>query len=102
MTTAQDFAKKYDMAATDQDVARIKGQIGAFYSDVERIAPMLNHYIQLHEGKAIRAAIGKRDSLYGAQGAVMAINEMPEIWGPQYRASVGYHLAPLLDEVVNS
>lgn len=102
MTASQDFAKKYNMAATDEDVARVKRELAAFYADVERIDPLLTHHVQLDDGQAIRAAIDKRSSLWGAQGAVMAINEMPEHWGPRYKASVGYHLGPLMHEVINS
>jgi hypothetical protein len=34
--------------------------------------------------------------------ASIAMAEMPDHWPTKYRASVAYHLAPFLDDVVNS
>ncbi|MDW9543316.1 hypothetical protein GOA55_13935 [Sinorhizobium meliloti] len=97
------FATKHDIAATAEDVARIRRALSRFYTAVETAEPVADTYIQLHTGDSIRAAFIKHNPLSGqAHGVSMAITEMPEAWPPKYRASVAYHLAPLLDDVVNS
>lgn len=96
-----DFASKHDMAAVPEDIARIKRQLAAFYRDVEAIDPPSDHYIQLYHGEAIRAALAKRDALWGAFGAALAMGEMPEDWTTKYRASVAHALCPLLNDAVN-
>ncbi|MNV89871.1 hypothetical protein D3C71_1842020 [compost metagenome] len=81
---------------------RVKAQLSSFFSAVENIERPGNYYIQLNHGDAIRAELAKRSDLWGGFGAAMAMAEMPEHWPTKYRASVAYHLAPLLEDVVNS
>lgn len=101
MTTAT-FIKKHDLTATSDDVRRIKAQLTSLYSSIETIAGRSDGYIQLCHGDAIRAEIASRSDLWGGFGAAMAMAEMPEAWSTKYRASIAYHLAPLLGDVVNS
>lgn len=104
MTKASEaFATKHDIAATAEDVARIRRALDRFYTAVETAEPVADTYIQLHVGEVVRAAFIKHNPLSGhAHGTAMTMAEMPEAWPPKYRASVAYHLAPLLDDVVNS
>jgi len=102
MTKAELFASKHDIAATPQDVARIKAALQRFYAEVEAIDPVRRGWIQLHDGPAIRSEFEKYNPSTPAHGAAMAMAEMPEHWPTTYRASVCYHLAPLLHDVVNS
>ncbi|NRP70596.1 hypothetical protein ILFOPFJJ_01477 [Ensifer psoraleae] len=100
--TASAFAEKHNLCAVPADVARIKRQLRDFYSAVEKIDRPGHHYIQLHNGDAVRAALARQGDLWGGFGAGIALAEMPANWPTKYRASVSYHLAPLLEEVVNS
>ena len=100
MTTA--FATKHNITATPGDVRRIKAQLASLYSAIETIARPSDGYAQLFHGDAIRAEIASRSDLWGGFGAAMAMAEMPDVWSTKYRASVAYHLAPLLGDVVNS
>lgn len=102
MNKADEFATKHDIAATQQDVTRIKAALQRFYGAVEAIDPVRRGWIHLHDGPAIRTAFEKHNPSTPAHGAAMAMAEMPEHWPSTYRASVCYHLAPLLDEVINS
>lgn len=102
MSRAEAFATKHDIAATAEDVARIKAALQRFYGAVETIDAPRRGWIQLHDGPAIRTAFEKHNPSTPAHGAAMAISEMPEHWPSTYRASVCYHLSPLLDDVVNS
>ncbi|RVN85121.1 hypothetical protein [Sinorhizobium meliloti] len=97
------FAIRHDIAATAEDVARIRRALDRFYTAVETAEPVADSYIQLHAGEAIRSAFVKHNPLSGqAHGTAMAMEEMPEAWPPKYRASVAFHLSPLLDEVIDS
>ncbi|MDW9761626.1 hypothetical protein GOB02_18890 [Sinorhizobium meliloti] len=104
MTKASEaFGIRHDIAATAEDVARIRRALDRFYTAIETVEPVADTYIQLHAGEAVRGAFIKHNPLSGqAHGIAMAMAEMPETWPPKYRASVAYHLAPLLDDVVNS
>jgi len=102
MNKAEAFAAKHDIAATAEDVARIRRAIGKFYDAVEAVDAPRQGWIQLYDGPAIRAAFEKHNPSTPAHGAAMAMAEMPEHWPTTYRASVCYHLAPLLDDAVNS
>lgn len=104
MTKASEaFAARHDIAATAEDVTRISRALGRFYTAIETAEPVADTYIQIHTGDAIRSAFIKHNPLSGqAHGASMVLAEMPETWPPKYRASVAYHLSPLLEEVVNS
>ncbi len=99
---AEAFAKKHDMAATTEDVARIKRHLSKFYEAVELIDRVRDGWIQLHDGEAVRKAFAKQFSHPTGFDAALAIAEMPVHWPTKYRASVAYHLAPLLDDVINS
>ncbi|AWM24958.1 hypothetical protein [Sinorhizobium fredii] len=103
MSKAEAFAAKHDIAATSEDVARIRRVLGRLYDAVEAIEPVADTYIQIHAGDAIRSAFIKHNPLSGqAHGAALALAEMPASWPTKYRASVAYHLSPLLEEVTNS
>jgi hypothetical protein len=103
MTAAADaFSKKHDMAATTEDVARIKRHLSKFYEAVELIDHVRDGWIQLHDGEAIRKAFAKQFNHPTGFDAALAMAEMPSAWSTKYRASVAYHLAPLLSDVVNS
>ena len=102
MTKSEAFAAKHDIAATAEDVARIRRSLGKFYDAVEAIDAPRQGWIQIHDGPAVRAAFEKRNPSTPAHGAAMAMAEMPEHWPTTYRASVAYHLSSLLEEVVNS
>lgn len=101
MTTAA-FIEKHNITATPDDVRRIKAQLNSLYSSIETIARPADTYIQLFHGDSIRAEIASRSDLWGGFGAAMAMAEMPASWSTKYRASVAYHLSPLLSDVVNS
>lgn len=103
MTKADEFAAKHDIAATPEDVARIRRALTKLYGAIEAANPVYDTFIQLHAGEAIRAAFLKCNPLHGqGHGVSMTLAEMPAHWPPKYRASVAYHLAPLLSDVVNS
>lgn len=103
MTKASEaFAARHDIAATAEDVACIKAALQRFYSAVEAIDAPRRGWIQLHDGPAIRTAFEKHNPSTPAHGAAMAMAEMPDHWPTTYRASVCYHLSPMLDDVVNS
>ncbi|MDX0592405.1 hypothetical protein GOD07_25790 [Sinorhizobium medicae] len=103
MSKAEAFATKHDIGATAGDVARIKAALQRFYGAVETVEPIADTYVQIHAGEAIRAAFIKHNPLSGqAHGAAMAMAEMPENWPTKYRASMAYHLAPLLADAINS
>ncbi|MDE3825172.1 hypothetical protein I7F13_23695 [Sinorhizobium meliloti] len=102
MTPTETFAEEHNLCAIPADVARIKRQLRNFYSAVEKIDRPGHHYIQLHNGDSVRAALARQADLWGGMGVSMVLAEMPETWSPKYRASVCYHIAPLLDDVVNS
>ena len=103
MTAAEAFANKHDIAATSADVARIRNSLLRFYEAVASTEPVADSYIQIHAGEAIRAAFLKHNPLSGqGHGVALALAEMPPAWPPKYRASVGYHLAPLMEGVINS
>ncbi|UGX87105.1 hypothetical protein [Phyllobacterium meliloti] len=106
--SAEAFEKKHNIAATRDDVTKIKNRLRKFYKAVETIDRPHDGYIQLYHGDAVRkaaesafgASIGQTWTL--AMDAAIAIREMPEEWSTKYRASVAYHLAPILSDVVNS
>ncbi|YCI04019.1 hypothetical protein M1D34_07275 [Ensifer sp. D2-11] len=100
--TAAAFIEKHNLTAASEDVRRVKAQLSSFFTAVENIERPGNYYIQLYHGDSIRAELAKRSDLWGGFGASMAMAEMPVTWPTKYRASVAYHLAPLLDDVVNS
>jgi hypothetical protein len=100
--TAAAFTTKHNLTATSDDVRRIKAQLTSLYSAIETIQRPTDGYVQLYNGDAIRAEIASRSDLWGGFGAAMAMSEMPDQWSTKYRASVAYHLAPLLSDVVNS
>jgi hypothetical protein len=100
--TAAAFSTKHNLTATSEDVRRIRAQLTSLYSSIETIARPSDSYVQLYHGDAIRAEIASRSDLWGGFGAAMAMSEMPAHWPTKYRASVAYHLAPLLSDVVNS
>ena len=100
MTAA--FATKHNITATSDDVRRIKAQLASLYSSIETNARPSDGNVQLYHGDAIRAEIASRSDLWGGFGAAMAMAEMPEAWSTKYRASIAFHLAPLLGDVVNS
>jgi hypothetical protein len=103
MTAAAEvFAKKHDMAATTEDVARIKRHLSKFYEAVELIDRVRDGWIQLHDGDAIRKALAKQFNPPTGFDAALAMSEMPTHWPTTYRASVAFHLCPLLDDVINS
>lgn len=102
MSKAEAFAAKHRLSAVSDDVARIRRQLAKFYSAVEMIDPPRQGYIQLYDGASVRSAFTDAMESDMAADAVIALAEMPERWPPKYRASVAYHLAPLLDDVVNS
>ena len=102
MTKAEAFATKHNLCAVPEDVARIKRQLARFFDAVEEIEPLHDGYVQLYHGDAVRSAFRTAMQSDMAVDAAIAIAEMPERWPTKYRASVAYHLAPLLDEVVNS
>lgn len=104
MTKASEtFATRHDIAATAEDVARIRRALDRFYESIVAENPVSDTYAQLHAGEAIRAAFIKHNPLSGqAHGVSIVLAEMPEHWPTKYRASVAYHLSPLLDDVVNS
>lgn len=103
MTKADEFAAKHDIAATAEDVARIRRALTKLYGAIEATNPIANTYIQLDAGEGIRKAFLKHNPLHSqGHGVAMVLAEMPSEWPPRYRASVSYHLAPLLDDVVNS
>ncbi|NEJ73803.1 hypothetical protein GR197_25220 [Rhizobium phaseoli] len=100
---AEAFAAKHDIAATADDVARIRRGLARLYAAVEAIELVSDAYIQLHAGEAIRSAFLKHNPVSGqGHGVAIALAEMPSEWPPKYRASVAYHLSPLLEEVINS
>jgi hypothetical protein len=96
MSRAEEFATRHDVCATSTDVARIRRQLSRFYEAVEAIDRPFDSYIQLHRGEAVRTAFVR------CMDASIAMAEMPDHWPTKYRASVAYHLAPFLDDVVNS
>ncbi|MBY3255564.1 hypothetical protein HFO09_07640 [Rhizobium laguerreae] len=97
------FASKHDIGATSQDVTRIRRGLARFYASVEALEPVSDAYIQLHAGEAILRAFLKHNPLSGqGHGVAIALSEIPQAWPPKYRASVAYHLGPLLEEVINS
>lgn len=100
--TASAFATKHDITATSDDFRRINAQLKSLYAAIETIARPSDSYAQLDKGDAIRAEIAKRSDLWGGFGAALAMAEMPEAWPTKYRASIAFHLAPLLDDVINS
>lgn len=102
MSRAEAFAAKHNIAATSEDVARIRLALGRFYQAVEAIDVPCDGWIQLHHGPAVRTALEEHNPSTPAHGAAMAMAEMPERWPTTYRASVAYHLAPLMDEVIDS
>jgi len=104
MTRASEtFATKHDIAATAEDVARIRRALDRFYTAVETAEPVSDTYVQIHAGDPIRAAFIKHNPLSGqAHGVSMVLAEMPETWPPKYRTSVAYHLSPLLADAINS
>ncbi|EJC75546.1 hypothetical protein Rleg10DRAFT_5820 [Rhizobium leguminosarum bv. trifolii WSM2012] len=100
---ASEFAAKHDIAATAADVSRIRSALDRFYAAVAAANPIADFYVQLHAGEAIRAAFLKHNPLSGqGHGVAVALAEMPAAWPTKYRASVAYHMAPLLAEVINS
>ncbi|PDS68916.1 hypothetical protein [Rhizobium phaseoli] len=100
---APEFATKHDIAATAADVSRIRTALGRFYGAVAAATPVADSYIQIPHGEAIRASFLQHNPLSGqGHGVALALAEMPAEWPPKYRASVAYHLAPLMDGVVNS
>ncbi|MBX5243275.1 hypothetical protein [Rhizobium sp. NLR3b] len=100
---ALEFATKHDIAATAADVSRIRSALDRFYAAVAAATPVADSYIQLHAGQAIRGFFLQHNPLSGqGHGVALALAEMPAAWPPKYCASVAYHLAPLLDEVINS
>jgi hypothetical protein len=102
MTKAEAFATKHSLCAATGDVARVKRQLAKFYAAVELIDPPRCGYVQLYDGEAVRSAFTATMHSTMAIDAAIAMAEMPEHWPTRYRASVAYHLCPLLDEVVNS
>jgi hypothetical protein len=102
MTNAEAFATKHSLCATPNDVARISRQLAKFFGAVETIDSPHRGYIQLYDGEAVRSAFQSAMQSDMAVDAAIAMAEMPEHWPTKYRASVAYHLAPLLDDVVNS
>ncbi|MBY5585293.1 hypothetical protein [Rhizobium leguminosarum] len=97
------FASKHDIAATAADVSRIRSALDRFYAAVAAATPVADSYIQIHAGEAIRASFLQHNPLSGeGHGVALTLAEMPAAWPPKYCASVAYHLAPLLDEVLNS
>lgn len=102
MRSWQEFATRHHLCAVAEDVARIKRQLAKFFAAVELIDPPHSGYIQLYHGAAIRDAFTATMQTSMACDAAIAMAEMPPTWPTKYRASVAFHLAPLLDEVVNS
>jgi hypothetical protein len=102
MNSAEEFAARHGLEATQQDVARIRRQLARFFADVEAMEQPGDWYIQLYRGEAVRAAFTRALKSSLAIDAAIAMAEMPGHWPTTYRASVAYHLAPLLDDVVNS
>ncbi|EPE98597.1 hypothetical protein [Rhizobium grahamii] len=102
-SAAEAFAAKHDIAATGSDVARIRNSLQRFYEAVAAAQPVADTYVQQYHGDSIRAAFLRHNPLAGqGHGAAVAMAEMPSAWPTKYRASVAYHLSPLLEEVVNS
>lgn len=102
MTMAEAFAIKHNLCAVADDVARIKRHLAKFYAAVETIDRPRQGYIQLYDGASVRSAFSAAMKSTLAIDAAIAMAEMPEHWPTKYRASIAYHLAPLLDDVVNS
>lgn len=102
MRSWQEFASRHNLCAVADDVARIKRQLTKFFSAVETIDPPHSGYVQLYDGAAIRSAFSATMQTSMAYDAAIAMVEMPSTWPTKYRASVAYHLAPFLDDVVNS
>ncbi|WEX75062.1 hypothetical protein PYH37_000395 [Sinorhizobium numidicum] len=100
MTKAEAFAAKHDIAATSEDVTRIRRALSRFYDAVEAIDPVRRGWIQLHDRPAIMTAFERHQHAGTRRCNGMA--EMPQHWPTTYRASVCYYLAPLLADVVNS
>lgn len=97
-----EFEKRHNIAATPDDVRRIRKSLTKFYAAVRVIDPLHDGWIQLHDGPAMRAAFEKHNTTTPAAGVSIALDEMPMEWPPRYRALVMHHLARLLDEGVNS
>jgi hypothetical protein len=102
MSAWQAFAARHGLCAVAVDVARIKRHLAKFYAAVETIDPPCDGYIQLYHGEAVRSAFQTAMKSNMAIDAAIAMAEMPVSWPTKYRASVSYHLAPILYEVVNS
>lgn len=100
--TASAFPTKHNIAATPEDVRRIQTQLSSLFTAIETIERPTDAYVQLDRGNAIRAELASRSDLWGGFGAAMAMAELPAEWPTKYRASIAYHLSPLLDEVINS
>lgn len=96
------FAARHNLCAVADDVARIKRHLAKFFAAVELIDPPHSGYIQLYDGEGVRSAFRKTMQSNMAIDAAIAMAEMPASWPTKYRASVSYHLAPILYEVVNS
>lgn len=99
----KEFADKHNIAATEEDVARLKRGLSGFYAAVESINhPSAGGYIQLHHGQKIRNALNREMGDQLASTVAMVLDEMPSHWPPKFKASVAYHLSPLLADVINS